>query len=713
MATYRDPSASVDDRVADLLSRMTPEEKAAQLNQAHTESKEVGRVRELVTQGKVGSRILCGSNQAGNDAQKPVDLLELNAVQKIAVEQSRLGIPLINGRDVIHGFRTIFPISLAQAATFDPAGIEAAAAVAAAEARAAGVHWTFAPMVDVCREPRWGRIMESPGEDPYVAARVAEACVRGFQGRDGDLNRDDRLLACAKHFAGYGAPEGGRDYETCEISRTTLRNHHLPAFRAAVRAGVGTLMSGFHDLDGESVSGSGFLLGQILRREWGFRGFVVSDWASALDLVHHRVAEDARDAARLAFSTGVDMDMASGIFLAHVPSLVQENRIPRERLDAAVASILTAKFRLGLFERPYTDPAAAAKVTLTAANRSLARSLARKSIILLRNQGELLPLSTTANIALVGPLVHDRRTLMGNWMIDGEPGDTASIAEAMVACAPKATIAVSSDPQEAAGLARRADVVVLCVGESWARSGENNSVTSLELPHGQEALIRELASFGKPVVLVVLSGRPLVLTQIAPFCHAVVWAWHGGTEAAPALAEILFGAESPSGRLPVTLPRATGQIPIYYNRKSTGKDWPAAGQYQDCAREPFAVFGSGLSYTAFAYDRIQVQQERIAADGTIWVHARVRNTGKRAADAVAQCYVQDCVAGITRPMRELKGFRRIPLDAGEEAEVSFELSAEELGWFTSDGRLLVEPGRFKVWIGDDSRADLEAGFEVR
>ncbi|MHB8113916.1 MAG: glycoside hydrolase family 3 N-terminal domain-containing protein [Bellilinea sp.] len=711
--SYRNAALPVAERVADLLTRMTIDEKIFQLFQTFITDENREEVKQQIRATGLGSRILAASNLAGNMMLRMAELDDLNEIQRIAVEESRLGIPILHGRDVIHGHRTVFPIPLAMAATFDPAAMEEAFRIAAQEARAAGVHWSFAPMMDIARDPRWGRIIEGFGEDPYLGARMAEAAVYGFQG---DHNEDgywpsDRILACAKHYVGYGAAEGGRDYNTAEISDHTLRNIYLPPFKAAVKAGVGSVMSAFHDLNGESASGSRYLLTDILRGEFGFDGFVVSDWGSVDDLIHHRVAADERDAARIAFDAGVDMEMVSLCYIHHLAELIQAGEISHQQLDDACGRVLAAKFSLGLFENPYVERPNPVNLQMPAENLQASRRTAARGMVLLENNG-LLPLSKeTRRIAVIGPYADQRRAMLGSWVNDGLTDETATLVEAMCAACPQAEILTAPIGlyDEMLMAAAGADVVILAVGESNARNGENNHVAVLHLPAGQDELVRAVGKIGKPTVLVVFSGRPLVLTDLVGSVDAVLWAWHPGSAGAYAAADVLFGDINPGGKLPVSFPRAGGQIPVHYNANSTGK---GGSDYLDLPGKPLYPFGFGLSYTTFEISDLRLSQDQFKAGETVNVSVQVQNSGQRAGDEIVQCYIQDCVSHLTRPVRELKGFRRVTLQPGESRRVEFALGPDELSYYGPSGKWLLEPGVFKVWLGNDSRAALEGSFTV-
>lgn len=709
---YKDASLPVEKRVDDLIGRMTLEEKIAQLVQIFIFPGNRNQMVEFVRKNGVGSRILSTTHLAGSIREKSATLDEANDLQRVAVEETRLGIPILFGRDIIHGHRTVFPVPLAMAAGWNPELVEAAYNVAAKEAASAGVHWSFAPMLDIARDPRWGRVIEGFGEDPYLASRLAAAAVHGFQGQDTRL--PEHILACAKHYMGYGGAEGGRDYNSAEITDNTLRNVYLPPFRAAVEAGVGSIMSAFLDLNGEPVSGSHYLLTEILKEQLGFSGFIVSDWASVAELINHRVAEDASQAAEMAFNAGVDMEMVSSCYRDHLGELVQSGKVSPERVDDAVCRILTAKFRLGLFERPYTDPELAEKVQFCAEHKALARRAACQSMVLLQNNGGLLPLNrkNLKQVAVIGPLAKQRAALLGSWTLDGLPAETQNLLEAIQAACPDCKVPDVSDAltDEMLMAAAEADVVILAVGESHRRNGEYNNVASIDLPSGQLELIEAVHGLGKPVVLVVLAGRPVALTHAARFSDAILYAWHPGSLGASAVADILFGDVTPSGKLPVSFPRAEGQIPIHYNHKSTGR--PTMARYHDMPALPLYPFGYGLSYTSFAYRDIQINRSEIGPDETVIVSAMVQNTGSRAGIEVVQCYIQDCVSSLTRPVRELKGFTRMALEPGEAQGVEFTLGFKELAYYVRDGSLRLEPGDFKVWIGGSSLAHLETSFKV-
>lgn len=693
--------------IQQLLSQMTLQEKLGQLSQVAPNPDP-----EMLRQGQIGSIISAPGALAGQSLSESGDADTTNRLQQLALE-ARLKIPVIFGRDVIHGFRTIFPIPLGQAATFNPELAGQAAATAADEAATSGIKWTFAPMLDIARDPRWGRVAEGNGEDSYLASRMAEALVRGYQGED--MSAADKLVACAKHFAGYGLSEGGRDYESGEVSDPTLRDVYLPPFRAAVRAGVGTFMSAFIDLNGVPATANRYLLNDILREEWQFDGFVVSDWESIRELVPHGIAEDEAHAARLALQAGVDMDMISGAYRSTLAESVQEGKLNPALVDQAVLRILRIKQRAGLFDHPFTDPTRAQYRVLTPQSRDLARRVARQSMVLLKNKDGLLPLSGFRRILVAGPFVHARSELFGTWTLDGRAQDVTPVDEALRAAAPQGVeLWFTELPDLALHMAHSADAVLLLMGEHPARSGENNNVSELILPAGQTEFIESMAALGKPLTLVVFAGRPLALARETRVADALLYAWHPGIEGASALGDLLFGADAPSGRLPITLPRGSGQVPIYYAHKNSGRPVTADGQfrtrYLDQPDSALFPFGYGLTYTNFRYDQIRLSSETLRSE--LEVSAQVSNVGQKAGTEVVQLYIRDLVGSLTRPVRELKGFQRVMLDAGETRRVSFTLYEEDLAFTRADGTFGFEPGRFQVWIGPDSQSGLGAEFRI-
>ncbi|MFT6907476.1 MAG: beta-glucosidase [Oleiphilaceae bacterium] len=714
---YKDKNIATDKRVSDLLERMTVEEKIGQLGQVCMTGYAQKKAHYLagVKAGRWGSRILADTEWAGNNAEAVINVQELNEIQRVAVKESRLGIPIIYARDVIYGQSTVLPIPLAQAASWHPQLIEEAYTCIAREATSLGIHWTFSPMMDITRDPRWGRVIESSGEDPYLAIRCSEAVIKGFQGSD--PAQPERMLACAKHFCGYGFSEGGRDYDTTEISENTLHNIILPPFKAAVNVGVATVMSSFNDMSGTPVSGDKSLLQGWLKEQQGFDGLVVSDWGSIADLDSFGVADGQIGAAERGFNAGVDMAMTSEIYEENIPLLVEQGRVSEARLNDAVGRILKAKFRAGLFDNPYADPHASAEVLLHKDHRETARKLAEESIVLLKNRDGILPLAKHGiKLAVVGPYSDAQRQHLGSWCVDGHGKDVVTLLTGIKNCAPQLDI-VTTQPQftdEMVYAARLADVVVVCVGESHVRNGEACNIANLELPPGQEELIAAIGRTGTAMVVVQCTGRPVPSPAAEQYAQALVYGWQGGTEIGDAMGRILFGDVSPSGKLPISIPRSTGQIPIYYNRKPKGK---AIGirtynAYQDEEETPLYPFGFGLSYSAFEYSNIRVSQAEILANQSVTISVKITNTGDVCASEIAQCYIRDVIASTTRPVRELKGFERVSLRAGESTEVCFKLGPDELAFYGAERCFKVELGEFAVYVGADSNASLTTSFTI-
>lgn len=708
-------------RVHDLLARMSVEEKVGQLVQYSSREDMTGPA----TSAAMSPRIVSGGV---GSLLNITGAAETRKWQKLAVESSRLHIPLLFGLDVIHGYRTVFPIPLATAASWDLERIEQAERIAATEAAAAGVHWTFAPMVDISRDPRWGRISESSGEDPYLGSAIARARVHGFQGDD--LTATDTILACVKHFAAYGAAQAGRDYYTTDITERSLRDVYLPPFKAAVDAGAITLMAAFNDLDGTPCSANSFLLDHVLRQEWGFRGFVVSDWAGIAQMMNHGNVSDLRDATAQAFLAGVDMDMESDAYARHLVELVQTGVVPMARLDAAVTAVLAAKARLGLLDDPYrySDEAREKAFTLRPEFLEVARDIARRSIVLLKNEHNVLPLSgANLTVGLVGPLADAPLHQLGAWHARGRWEDAVTLREALQKAFPNGRLhyapgsKVSGDDESGFPAARRvahdSDVVIAAVGEESDQSGEATSRTSLELSGPQIALLKELHTAGKPIVLLLMTGRPLTLESVEPLVDAIVVGWHPGSMGGPAIADVLTGAYNPSGHLPVTWPRSVGQIPIFYVHKNSGRPAPnKAGDryyshYLDSPNSPLFPFGFGLSYTRFAYEQLRLSTPTLHLESApLVVSVRVRNTGSRDGEEVVQLYVRDRVGSVTRPVRELKGFKKIQLAAGEARDVEFQLTANDLAFWRADMTFGPEAGAFDLFVGGDSTATLTAPF---
>lgn len=743
-------NAVIERKVDSLLSIMTLEEKLGQLNQlsgqrdTQTGDKISTIQKEMIRKGLVGSFL----NVSGAEATRKI--------QRIAVEESRLHIPLIFGLDVIHGFRTIFPIPLAEASTWDPEAVEQSARAAAVEASASGIHWTFAPMVDIARDPRWGRIAEGSGEDPYLGSVMSAARVRGFQGTN--LASNTSILACAKHFAGYGAAEGGRDYNTVDVSERTLREIYLPPFKAAVTAGAGTLMCSFNEIAGMPSSANRKLLTSVLRGEWGFDGFVVSDWNSIGELPAHGIAGSREEAGILAITAGVDMDMESRIYGSELIGMIREKRLSEETVNQAVRRVLRIKFKLGLFDDPYKacDASREKSDIFNEKHKQTARKVAQESIVLLKNEKGLLPLSKDVKtIAVLGPLADNRSDPLGPWWATGNPDETETVLEGIkAAVSPQMKVLYAKGCEisgratdgfdEALAAARQADVVVLVIGESADMSGEAASRSSLDLPGVQHELVRAIHETGKPGVLILMNGRPLSIAWEAEHVPAILEAWLPGTMTGSAIADVLFGDVNPGGKLPVSVPRAVGQVPIYYNHKNTGR--PPSGEkytskYIDLPSTPLYPFGHGLSYTTFSYSNLKLSRARLKApiaflsalgekdrmrgsvlrgerrssDSTcdsLKISVDVTNAGKLRGDEVVQLYIQDEVASVTRPVKELKDFRRIMLEPGETKNVSFSLPIERLVFYDKDMKLTVEPGFFRVFVGTNSVDTQEAEFEV-
>jgi beta-glucosidase len=702
--------SAIDQRINDLLARMTLDEKVGQLVQYTGFNDELAAD---IRAGKIGSLL----NVTGAE--------NTNEAQRIAVEESRLGIPLLFGLDVIHGYRTIFPIPLATASSWDPELVTSIETIAAREARAAGVHWTFAPMIDIARDPRWGRIIEGAGEDPYLGSVMAAARVRGFQGDD--LTAPDRILACLKHYVGYGAAIGGRDYNSVDMSEWSLREIYLPPYKAGVDAGAGSVMSAFNLLNGVPASANQFTINRILRSEWGFDGFIVSDWNSVGELITHGYAADARDAARLALEATIDMDMMGGIYAGQLADLVRANVVPEALLDESVRRVLRAKFMLGLFDNPYADPETEAAVILREDHVAAARDAARESMVLLKDEGRLLPLSDDiGSIAVIGPLADDQLDLLGGWHTLGQPQDVVTaLAGIRDRAGPNTTISYAQGSSitgmetdgfaEAVDAARNADVAIVIVGERESETGEAASRTSLDLPGVQQELIEAVHETGTPVVAVIMSGRPFTIPWLADNVPAIVQAWHPGIQGGNALADVLWGDYNPSGKLVVSFPRSVGQIPVYYSHDITGRpptDQRFTSKYIDSPNAPLYPFGYGLSYTTFDYSNLVLSADTITTNDTLVVSATVKNTGNVAGAEVVQLYIRDPVASVVQPVKELKGFTKVYLEPGEEQTVRFTLRPLQLGFFDQDMLWAIEPGDFNVWVGWSSDEGLEDTFVI-
>ncbi|HEU0141272.1 MAG TPA: beta-glucosidase BglX [Bryobacteraceae bacterium] len=717
--------ADIEKRIDALLARMTLEEKLGQMSQATSMRNPIAEeIKQQIRQGRWGSFLNAGL---------PEDRAE---AQRIAIQESRLGIPLLFGRDVIHGYRTVFPIPLGQAAAWNPGLIERAAAIAAREASTEGIHWTFAPMLDVTRDPRWGRVAESLGEDPYLTGRLGSAMIRGFQG--GSLREAGRIAACAKHFAGYGAAEAGRDYNSTFIPENQLHEVYLPPFHDAIAAGVATFMTAFNALNGVPASGNRFLLDRILRKEWGFTGVVVSDYESVLEMVQHGFAAGPAEAAQKAVTAGVDMEMVSTTYFDNLRRLVEKQNVSIASIDAAVRRILRLKYQLGLFDAPMR-PAASVQTANDA--RGIAKELATQSLVLLKNDNDVLPLSPAVKrIAVIGPLANSPVDQMGSWVMDARPEEVETPLTSLqrkfgagriryVAALRNSRDTSREQFNAAIEAAKASDVVLLLLGEEQILSGEAHSRAFLNLPGAQEGLAAEIAATGTPIVTIILAGRPLTFQNVAAKSAGVLYAWHPGTMGGPALLDVLTGDVSPSGKLPISFPRAVGQIPIYYSHLNTGR--PASpgelgiplgspvnpegftSKYLDVDFTPEYPFGFGLSYTTFEYSKPRISTAELTPGSSITVSAEIANTGKRAGEEVAQLYIRDPVASVARPVRELKGFSRVRLNPGEKRTVSFTLTPRDLSFYNESMELVTEPGEFQVWIAPDSASGSDVRFRFR
>lgn len=722
-------SDKLESRVNQLLGKMTLDEKIGQMTQVDPGfAGGDEQMKKSVRDGRYGSIL----NLFGVE--------KVNEIQKIAVEESRLGIPLLIGRDVIHGYQTIFPIPLGMAASWNPEIVKKAFRIAAIECSSQGIKWTFAPMIDITWDPRWGRIAEGCGEDPFLASALSKAMVEGIQGDN--LTDPSAVAACAKHYAGYGFAEGGRDYNTTYISEPVLRNVVLKPFKAAKEAGALTFMSGFNDLNGVPTSGNEFTLRQILRNEWGFNGLVVSDWGSIAEMISHGFCANDKEAALKALKAGVDMEMSSFTYAGNIKALLKEGKIDQKLVDDAVKNILRVKIKLGLFENPYIKPEAQ-KQMLNPEFLDHARTVARESAVLLKNDNKSLPLSQKIrSVAVVGPLADSPRDQLGTWVFDGKAENSVTPLTAVkeLLGADKVNfikgLQYSRDKSSAEfdktlAMAKQSDAVIFFGGEEWILSGEGQSRGEINLPGAQEELIAELAKSGKPLVVVIMAGRPLAIGKVAEMADAVLYGWHGGTMAGPALADLIFGKESPSGKLPVTFVKGSGQIPFYYYHNQTGRPATAGSWtpmdsipvvnpqsslgyksfHLDYGFTPLYPFGYGLSYTTFKYEDLKLSAMSMSTSGSIEVSAMVSNTGQMDADEIVQFYIRDRVGSITRPVKELKGFQRLSIPQGQRKEVKFTLKADDLAYFNGKA-VVIEPGEFDVWIGPNSAEGLHGEFNM-
>ncbi len=729
---------TINEKVNQLLSKMTIEEKVGQMNQYNgfwdvtgpvPENGNAKKKYDHLRKGWVGSML----NVRGTE--------NVREVQRIAVEETRLGIPLIIGFDVIHGYKTLSPIPIAESASWDLAAIENSARVAAIEASAAGINWTFAPMVDISRDARWGRVMEGAGEDPYLGSKIAQARVKGFQGDD--LSKPNTIAACAKHFAAYGFSEAGKEYNTVDIGTATLYNIVLPPFKAAVDSNVRTLMNSFNELNGVPVTGSSFLQREILKGKWNFDGFVVSDWASMNELIAWGHAKDKKEAARIASNAGSDMDMEGNVYIEELTNLVKNGTVKESILDDAVRRILTVKFELGLFDDPfkYCDPVNEKENIGNSKHHEAVLDVAKKSIVLLKNENNLLPLKKKGQkIALIGPLANDKNSPLGSWRLASDDNTAVSVYEGMSEYKEN-TLAFekgidlitgneaftqpltvnetinNNDIEKAISLAKSADVVVMVLGEHGFQSGEGRSRTELDLPGKQQELLEKVFAVNKNIVLVLNNGRPLAIEWADKNIPAIVEAWQLGTQTGNAVAQVLYGDYNPSGKLPMTFPRNVGQVPIYYNYKSTGRPnreshvfW---SHYTDSENTPLYPFGFGLSYTKFEYSDLALSSKEINKGDDLTVSIKVTNTGEYNGKEVVQLYIRDLFGSITRPVKELKGFELTEIKKGESKTIEFTLSNKELGFFNAGGEFVVEPGDFEVFVGGNSSETLKETFVLK
>jgi beta-glucosidase len=716
------PEEYLSSRIDSVLSLMTLDEKIGQLNQLSygsgwgpTVKVEISsQYNEMIKLGQTGSFL----NASG--AELTYEL------QKIAVNESRLKIPLLFGLDVIHGFRATFPVPIAEASTWEPEMVEMSAHYQSLEAASAGIHWTFSPMVDIARDPRWGRIVEGSGEDTYLGSLMSAARVRGYQG---DFS-DDNIIACAKHFAAYGGAEGGRDYNTVDISERTLRDIYLPPFKSALDAGAETFMASFNEISGIPSSGNKFLLTDILRNEWGFKGFVVSDWNSIGEMINHSYSNDLKDAAMISINSGMDMDMESRAFLNHLKELIEENKVSEATIDEAVRRILRIKFLLGLFDDPYKYCSKEREENniMSEEVQDAALEVAKRSIVLLKNESSLLPLNNGyKKIAVIGPLADSKKDPLGAWAAFGNSEDVVTVVEGIKKHVPGNSEVLYAEGceidsestegfKDAVKTANESDVVILCIGEGANMTGEAYSRSRLDLPGVQQQLAEEISKTGKPVIVVLMNGRPLSIGWIDENIPAIVEAWFLGIKSGDAIAEVLFGKYNPSGKLPVSFPRSVGQIPVYYNHKNTGRPGKDGvhytANYFDISLSPLYPFGYGLSYTNFKIFDLQLNKSEISNKDDLTVTVKVKNIGNYDGEEVVQLYVQDLVGSVTRPVKELKRFEKIFLKKGEEKEVSFTISEKDLRFTGIEMKSISEPGDFKVYVGSNSRDVIEGIFKL-
>ena len=712
-----------DEQAKNILSKLTLKEKIGQLNQVMLPEtdEEIEKLKKRIKNGEIGSIILANSATAGNIRQSAVQIKLLNELQQIAVDGSKSGVPLIYGRDVIHGHKTVFPVPLAQAASFDPKLVEESYRMIAKEAAADGVHWTFAPMSDVCREPRWGRMIEGSGEDPLLSSKMAAAAVRGFQG--GDLSEKDSLAACVKHYIGYGFSEGGRDYFRTEISDYTLYNTVLPPFKAAVDAGVATVMSSFNDISGQPVTSSRKYLTDILRGKLGFEGFVISDWGAVDQLMKQGVAETAADCTAAALTAGLDMDMVDEDYFNNLEKLVSDGKLDESVIDLAVLRVLRIKIAKGLFEHPYCEEIKYNREE----HKKKALELAAESAVLLKNEGGLLPLSKKGLYTVAGPFMREKEALFGSWNLDGIVEEAPSFLEAVKSKVDGVGEILTAEQDTLLDSTARnmifADVTLLALGESHAVTGEARSVADVSISDAQTALAKKAKQLGKKTVGVIFCGRPLGLEKIEPYLDAILCVWHGGTETAEAAAQLIFGERVPSGKTPVTFVRQSGQIPLYYNVTSSGRyvnGYYGEGNFEnycDTTGSPMYPFGYGLSYTEFEYSDVAANRKTISVSELkngekINLTVNIKNVGNIAAREIAELYIRDPLASYMRPLRELKAFKKIKIEPKETAAVNFSLGFDDLGFYTPDGEYTVESGKIEVYIGGNCYAGNKIEIEI-
>ncbi len=697
---YKDKNAPIENRIKDLVGKMTLEEKILQLNQytagMNTNVNNIGAEIKEIPSG-IGSLIFFASDPNFR-----------NSIQKKAMEESRLGIPILFGFDVIHGFRTVYPISLAQACSWNPALVTKAAAVAAKEAKLSGVDWTFSPMIDVARDPRWGRVSEGYGEDPYTNAIFGVATLKGYQGQK--LSDQYSIAACLKHYVGYGASEGGRDYRFSDISAQSLWETYLIPYEACVKAGAATLMSAFNDISGVPASANHYTLTEILKDRWKHDGFVVSDWGSVEQLIHQGVAANRKEAGYKAFMAGVEMDMTDNVYFQTFKELITEKKIPMAKIDEAVTRVLRVKFRLGLFDKPYTDVVEESKRYLNPEDINIARQLAAESMILLKNNNNTLPLNSTKQIALVGPMAKDKTNLLGSWSFNGKDQNVESIFEGFEKEFKDVSLNYAkgcdfdgtdeSGFNEAIASAQNSDIIIICLGEKKSWSGENASRSTIALPAIQEKLVQELKKIGKPVVLVISNGRPLELVRIEPMADAIVEMWQPGVAGGSALSGIISGRINPSGKLSMTFPLTTGQIPTYYNMRQSARPFGDQGNYQDISTEPLYWFGHGLSYTTFEYGNLKLSAQKLKKTEKLTVDVEVSNSGNMKGVETVFWYINDPACTISRPMKELKYFEKKEIEAGAKSVYTFEIDPiRDLSYVDSNGKRFLESGDFYVMVG--------------